>query len=225
MVLACQSCTNRHEVGCTAGGGARVQGWLGHSETEPGNPSGQGAPAQEQDTQPGVSLHVPTPAPHSRPGQERKARADLPISGARCPASVCPTPPCQDTHCSGQPRSQGHFQVPLKPQQSRHQDEDFCHLLEYFPVLQGENRTQEFQCPEGLVSRLNREPGTRDMRGNRSSRYEHTSRLSSKSPGTKPSPWCCKQCSPPPTTRDRGDGEGLFQPSHPSLPPPSSAAL
>lgn len=74
-----------------------------------------------------------------------------------------PTCPCQDTHCSGEPRCQGHLQVSLKPQQRRHKDEDLCHLLEDFPVLQGENRTQE-SVPKGLVSRLNRYSGTRGSR-------------------------------------------------------------
>lgn len=32
MKLACQSCTNSHEVSFKAGGGARVQGRLGHPE-------------------------------------------------------------------------------------------------------------------------------------------------------------------------------------------------
>lgn len=57
MMPACQSCTNSHEAGCKAGGGAGIQGWLGHPEPEPGNHSGQGAPAQGQDTQSGISLH------------------------------------------------------------------------------------------------------------------------------------------------------------------------
>lgn len=57
MMPACQSCTNSHEAGCKAGGGAGIQGWLGHPESEPGNHSGQGAPAQGQETQSGISLH------------------------------------------------------------------------------------------------------------------------------------------------------------------------
>lgn len=155
MMLACQSCTNSHEAGCKTGGGARVQGWLRHPETEPGNHSsreplpGAGHPARD----------LPTPA-HPSPTLQawavEEARSDLPswLCAARSPAY--PSPPGRDTHCGGQPRCQGHFQVPLQPQQCRHQDEDLCHLLEDFPVLQGENRSQEFQCPEGLAARLNR---------------------------------------------------------------------
>ena len=47
---------------------------------------------------------------------------------------------------------------------------------------------------------------------------EHTSHLSSKNPGTKPSPPCAKQQSPhflPPGTG--GEGEGLFWSGVPSL--------
>lgn len=64
---ACQSCTNSHEAGCKAGGGAGIQGWLGHPESKPGNHSGQGAPAWGQDTQSGISFHG-FPSLH-RPGQ------------------------------------------------------------------------------------------------------------------------------------------------------------
>lgn len=104
MMLACQSCTNSHEAGCEAGGGARGQGWLGHPETEPGNHSGQGAPAQEQDNRPGVSLLLSTPDPHCRPGQLRKACGDLLVRLCAAPeSSVCPIPPSQDTHCGGKP--------------------------------------------------------------------------------------------------------------------------
>lgn len=70
MMLACQSCTNSHEASRHAGGGARVQG---HRETEPGNHSGQGAPAQEPDNQPGISLHLSTPDPYCKAGQLRPA--------------------------------------------------------------------------------------------------------------------------------------------------------
>lgn len=68
MMLACQSCTNSHEAGFEAGGGVGIQGWLGHPEMEPGNHFGQGAPAHEQDTQPGISLHLPSRALPSRSG-------------------------------------------------------------------------------------------------------------------------------------------------------------
>lgn len=40
---------------------------------------------------------------------------------------------------------------------------------------------------------------------------EHISHLSSKNSGTKPSLWCSKQHSTPPTPQNRGDAEGSGQ--------------
>lgn len=86
MMPACQSCTNSHEAGCKAGGGAGIQGWLGHPEPEPRNHSGQGAPAQGQDTQSGISLHsfpfLPGPRQLCRdlPGSMLPTTFSLPLS-------------------------------------------------------------------------------------------------------------------------------------------------
>lgn len=52
------------------------------------------------------------------------------------------------THGGGQPRRQGHLQVPLQPQQRGHQDEDLRHFLEDFPVL-GERDTGSGGREEG----------------------------------------------------------------------------
>ena len=87
VMLAWQSCTNSHEAGCEAGDGARVQGWLGPPETEPGNHSEQGAPDQGQDNQPGISLSLSSPDPPCRPEQLRKACSDLSVR--LCAARLC----------------------------------------------------------------------------------------------------------------------------------------
>lgn len=101
-MLAWQSCTNSHEAGCEAGDGARVQGWLGPPETEPGNHSEQGAPDQGQDNQPGISLSLSSPDPPCRPEQLRKACSDLSVR--LCAARLCvPHSLSQDTHCGGKP--------------------------------------------------------------------------------------------------------------------------
>lgn len=101
-MLAWQSCTNSHEAGCEAGDGARVQGWLGPPETEPGNHSEQGAPDQGQDNQPGISLSLSSPDPPCRPEQLRERPAVTSQSGSVLPVCV-PHSLSQDTHCGGKP--------------------------------------------------------------------------------------------------------------------------
>lgn len=89
MMPACQSCTNSHEAGCKAGGGAGIQGRLGHPESEPGNHSGQGASAQGQDTQSGISLHGFPFVPRPRQSCRYLLVSELPVIFSLPPS---PTP-------------------------------------------------------------------------------------------------------------------------------------
>lgn len=63
---------------------------------------------------------------------------------------------CLLTYRCGEPRSQGHLQVPLQSQQGRNQDEDLCDVLEGLPVLPArgrERRASESHRKAGYVRR------------------------------------------------------------------------
>lgn len=102
MMHACQSCTNSHEVGCKTGGGASVQGWLRHPETQPGNHSsreplpGAGHPARD----PPTPAH---PSPTLQAWAAEEACSVLPAWLCAAQSPAYPSPPGQDTYCGGQP--------------------------------------------------------------------------------------------------------------------------
>lgn len=213
MTLACQSCTNSHEAGCKAGGGARVQGQLGHPETKPGNHSGRGAPAQKQDAQAGISLPLPAPAPHSRPGHSRKASSDLSVWLCAAQSPLCvPCLPARTLTAVDSLDARVISRFPLSPSSAGTRMKTSVTFWKTSQCYKVKTEPRNLSAPNGWhqVEQIVWDQGLEEEM--ESAGHEHTKRLFSKNPGTKPRAWCCKQHGPPlPGTQKWGDVEGRFQ--------------
>lgn len=197
-MLACQSCTNSHEAGCRAGGEARVQERPGHPETEPGNHSRQGAPAQEQDTQPGISLHLPTPAPHSRPGRLGKAQNDLPVWFCAAPRLLCaPCFPARTLTAVDSLDARVISRFPLSPSSAGTRMKTSVTFWKTSQCYKVKTEPRNFSAPNGWhhIEQIVWDQGLEEEM--ESAGHEHTSRLFSKNPGPKPRPWCSNSKAPP----------------------------
>lgn len=212
MMLACQSCTNSHEAGCRAGGEARVQAWLGHPETEPGNHSGQGALVREQDTQAGISLHLPTAASHSGPGCLGKACGELSVWLCAGPSLLgAPCFPARTLTAVDSLDARVISRFPLSPSSAGTRMKTSVTFWKTSQCYKVKTEPRNFSAPNGWhqVEQIVWDQGLEEE--TESAGREHAGRLSSKNPGPKPRPRCSNNTAPPlPATQKWGDMEGLF---------------